>query len=148
MNAKRTKGIAWIAALLTGLTAMTSCGGLWTASAGSGPAYYGYGIDNDWYPSLPGAPLISPVYWGNRIYPGASLPPLPPGGGVAKPPVANQPVGTVRPGVPGNVTPSAPGRPGGSVAMPSGGFNPDAITGGEPGIQLPPAGSGMKPTRK
>lgn len=148
MKAKSGIGVAFAGVVLMSLTVMTSCGGLWTASAGAGPDYYGYGIDNDWYPSLPGAPLISPVYWGNRIYPGASLPPLPPGA-VANPgPVVNQPVGNVRPGNAGSVKPTLPVTRPGSVVPPSGGFNPDAVTGGQPGVQLPPAGSGMKPTRK
>lgn len=143
-----------VAVLLT----MTACDAVWTDSAddyGYYPGYYGIGIDNDWYPSLPGAPLLSPVYWGGQLYPGSALPPmLPPtrpGGPAYRP---NLPSGNVRPGttpsvpsVPSTPVPSVPSVPSTSVrpgTLP--GIPPEQVTGGEPGIVMPPAGSGFKPT--
>lgn len=129
---------------------MASCDAVWTDSAddyGYYPGYYGIGIDNDWYPSLPGAPLLSPVYWGGQLYPGSALPPmLPPtrpGTPVYRP---NRPSGNVRPGTTPSVPstpsiPSAPGRPGTLPGIP-----PQQVTGGEPGIVMPPPDSGFKPT--
>lgn len=138
-----------VAASVAGCDALLS-----DASVEAGPGYYGAGVYHDWYPSLPGAPLISPVYWGNQAYPGPMLPPLyrptpawpaPPSGGS----------GNSRPASGGNgnagisfepATSETPGNrpaytpPSGTVAVPDHYIN---INGSNPGPAiLPKTGNG------
>lgn len=162
---KVTRKTAIVATVLAATVGMmvASCDALWDTSVGVDagyPGYYGSGIDSYWYPSLPGAPLLSPVYWGGQLYPGGVLPPLHPtrpgGIGPVYGPIYNGSSGNVRPGgrpvtlpehpvtPPSNVRPS---RPGNSVLPPAGTFNPGSVTGGQPGIAMPPANSGYRPGR-
>lgn len=155
------KALKHIALLTVGVAAMSlaSCDAVWTDSAdGYVPGYYGVGISSDWYPSLPGAPLISPVYWGNQLYPGSILPPpvrppYRPVGPIIGGNAPTRPGGNVRPGVtpPANPapTPSVPAtplKPAQPIVPPSGSIPPSQVTGGQPGVAMPPAGSGMRPT--
>ena len=129
---------------------LSGCGALLTTDTYlSTPDYYGVGLSTDWYPPLAGAPLLSPVYWGNQIYPGSVLPPaapVPPGSSINPP--MNRPAGNVRPSasrpvtLPDNVPVPAGGN---SSIMPSHPIgNPN---GGEPGVVMPPSGSGLRPGR-
>lgn len=135
-----------LGAVMCGLTA---CDTMWGTSVdvGGSPDDYYYGWDGEWLPTLAGAPLISPYYYGGSAYPVGNWRPLPrPGQGPFGNPVnpvpvppsrPNIPVGNVRPGQPTPSTPSVPGnRP---VAIPDHPIN----IGSNPGIQLPPAGSGF-----
>ncbi len=103
-----------LSAILAGATALTlsACGTLWTStSVGVDPGYYGAGIYNDWSPSLTGAPLIAPIYWGNQIYPGPTVLP-------AHRPTAAWGPGTLRPS--GNVRPgTGVGTPNPGPALPA-----------------------------
>lgn len=131
---------------------MTSCDAYLDSSWDTYPDYYGAGVGSDWYPSLPGSPYISPVYWGGQLYPGSVLPPLPPTRPGWTSPIINRPIGNVRttrpggslspaplPSVPSTpLQPSTPTRPSTSVVPPAGYIPPSQVTGGQPGIQLPP----------
>lgn len=129
---------------------LTSCGAMLSTDTYVGtPGYYGVGLSSEWYPPLAGAPLVSPVYWGNQIYPGGLLPPTAPvrPGSAINPPM-NRPSGNVRP------TPSTPTTLPDAIPVPSG--NNSSIvpsrpignpTGGEPGVVMPPSGSGLRPGR-
>lgn len=121
----------------------TSCDAIWDASVDDYPYYgdyYGASIDKDWYPSLPGAPLISPVYWGGALYPGSTLPPMrPTRPGWNSDPVWNSGSGNVRPGQTTSPQPDLPSS--------SGNIRPSALGGGNPGIALPPEGMGYRSTR-
>lgn len=132
---------ALAASIILVASTLTACDAMLGTSVDVGPDYYGSAIANDWYPSLPGAPLVSPVYWGNQIYPGgAILPPIPPVKPNYRPqPVYNGPVGNSRPGQ--AATPSAPAQSSTPVALPS---HPLNVSGGQPGIVMPPEGSGYQ----
>lgn len=131
---------------------LTSCGALIASdSYGYSPGYYGTGLSTDWYPPLAGAPLVSPVYWGGQIYPGSVLPPMAPTrpGSAATPP-GNRPGGNIRPGaasIPSTLPDAIPVPDGGGTSIvPS---HPIGnVGGGEPGIVMPPSGSGLRPGRK
>lgn len=136
------KRIISLSATISSLAAaslLTSCDALWgTASVDIDPGYYSAGIYNDWYPTLSGAPLISPIYWGNQIYPGpgSALPP-PQRPNAAWRPGANRPVGNSRPNaVPS--TPSVPGQGRPTIAIPD---HPINLNGSNPGPALPPWGN-------
>lgn len=157
--------LAVAASLLAGFGLLSSsCDAVWDASFDDYPYYgdyYGAGIDNDWYPSLPGAPLISPVYWGGALYPGSTLPPMrPTRPGWNSGPVWNAGSGNIRPGNPGRPVPLPEGpsgegnvRPGQTttplpdVPSSSGNIRPSGLGGGNPGIALPPEGMGYRTTR-
>lgn len=130
---------------------LTSCGAMLTTETYSpAPGYYGAGLSTDWYPPLAGAPLVSPVYWGGQLYPGSVLPPVAPTRpGVAVNPPANRPGGNVRPsaGTPATLPDAIPVPSGNSssIVPPS---RPGNVSGGEPGIVMPPSGSGLRPGRK
>lgn len=101
------------------------CDVMWDSALDGDPGYGGFygdysgsGFYNDWWPSLPGAPYVSPVYWGGSVYPGNYFPPAPPrpqrpqrppqwNGGGNPGPIIN--VGNVRPGNSGNLNGSNPG---------------------------------------
>ncbi|MCM1291976.1 MAG: hypothetical protein NC111_04035 [Bacteroides sp.] len=141
------------------VASLTACDAIWTSDMVGDPGYYiGSSYSSEWYPPLPGAPLINPVYWGNQLYPG----PIP-----VRPSISNtwRPTGNVRPVNPGNSgstsTPvplpdnipvgnggnagSGNSRPSNSVVPPAGTF--PNIGSAEPGIAMPPAGTGYR-TRK
>lgn len=153
---KRTKHISLLAAIAA-VTAMslTSCDALWGTSVdvGTSPDYYYYGWDGEWLPTLAGAPLISLYYYGGTAYPVSNWTPvhrpgygpgaLPP---VSNPPIPNGSIGNIRPGQ-ANAPVPLPDK----VPVPTGGNNSIVPStpiplGSNPGIQLPPAGSGMKYT--
>lgn len=127
-------------------TLLNSCDALWGVDIDSDyTPVYTYGVGSEWAPSLPGAPLISPVYWGNAVYPGPPMPPLT----HIRPVAPNRPSGNIRPGQTTPASPSGTIRPGTSASgehpiVPS---RPINITGGQPGIALPPAGTGFTPTQ-
>lgn len=134
---------------------VSSCDAVWGVDTDPGDYYYyGAGIDNDWYPSLPGAPLLSPVYWGGQLYPGGLLPP-PTRPGMSGP-IYNRPSGNVRPGI-GNPTPPTPSVPSMPPATqdpvpsvpsaPSVNIRPGMLNGSNPGIAMPPAGMGYREGR-
>lgn len=131
--------------------AAASCTGLWDAdvSADSGAYYYD---DSPFYNAPYYSGTLYPYYWGydyttpvwpvNRVPrpggPAWSTPAPLPGGG------ANRPGGNIRPG---NGTVNRPvtlpennGRPVESIP-------PHRVTGGEPGIAMPPAGTGYRPSQ-
>lgn len=151
---KRTNLILSAIIFITSIAGLASCDAVWGTSVGYDDGYYGSSIFNDYYPTLSGAPLISPVYWGNQIYPGALLPPsLPPSRPGTISGAWNRPGGNVRPGsgsvsvptpLPDN-TPVPSGSGSSSVVPPAGTIRPGAISGGEPGVVMPPEGSGMRP---
>lgn len=149
------KRINYLSTILIAASALTlsSCGAMLTTDTYVGtPGYYGVGLSTDWYPPLAGAPLVNPVYWGGQLYPGSVLPPnapTPPGAAVNPP--YNRPTGNVRPPA------SRPATLPDAIPVPSGGGNssivPPAnnvgnVNGGQPGIVMPPAGSGLRPGRK
>lgn len=159
MEAKKIMMAAAIVACGTAMMAAPSCDGvLFDSSLDGSTGYYGVGYDNEWWPSLPGAPLVSPVYWGGAAYPGSWRPAVvPPGRPVARPPLVNAGSGNVRPGNSGvrptpPSRPTVPTRPGGnnnnSVVPPAGTILPGEVTGGQPGVVMPPEGSGMRPGRR
>lgn len=135
---------------------LTSCDALWGTSVdvGSGSPYDSYyGWDGEWLPTLAGAPLISPYYWGGSAYPVGNYGPVyrpgesPWGNQIGNRPVtlpSNTPVGTVRPGIGSGIErPNIrPSQSEGNTPM----VLPD-IKGANPGIVMPPAGSGYKPVQ-
>lgn len=143
----------WIA-VAVGACCMTvsSCDAVWGVDATpDNYYYYGAGIDNEWYPSLPGAPLLSPVYWNGQLYPGGLLPPSTRPG--LSGPVYNGPSGNVRPGVT-RPTPSVPVTPPAAQppvpstpSVPTGNMRPGMLNGSNPGIAMPPAGTGYREGR-
>lgn len=153
MKRKSRNSIIAIVASIMAATTMTACDALWDTSMDYDPGYYGVGINADWDPTLPGAPLLSPIYWGNQLYPGGILPPVGgfgparpyPGGIAGNRPIINRPTGNVRPApsIPATpLQPSQPSNPSGSIAVPD---HPIDINGSNPGIQMPPAGTGLRP---
>lgn len=142
--------------------AATSCDAMWGTSVDLSPDTYSVGVSTT-YPGY-----YNPLYWGNDYYPGIGyypgtvypgpVRPHRPGWGIAGNPV-NPPlrpggsgsIGNVRPGS-GNAstpTPLPDNRPinsGNSVVPPAGTF--PNISGAEPGVVMPPSGSGMRPGRK
>ena len=149
MKLKSLLSAAAIAA--TAMMSLTSCGGLWT-SAGVDiypDTYYNdLGIYNPFYPTPPGSPWITPVYWGNAYYPSPvpTVRPTRPGNSMNS---GFRPSGNSRPEnrpvtLPDNV-PVPTGSGSGSVVPPAGTFNPSNTTGGQPGVVMPPAGSGLRP---
>lgn len=144
------------AALLAGSVSLNSCDALWDADISYNyPYYYGngyYGWDGEWLPTLAGAPLISPYYYGGSAFPVGNYRPVyrpgdnPWGGPVnVRPPRPvtgpGNSIGNIRPGQgAGN---SNNGRPGLLRPAPGASTFPN-IKGSNPGIQLPPAGSGFK----
>ncbi len=139
-------------ALLTLAASITGCGAAyWESSSdytsGGYPIYSGY-YGNDWYPSLPASPGLLPVYWGGSTYP-APVPVYRPAYRPV-PPVVNRPSGNNRPSLGGEPVPRPDNRPviERPVVPPSGGIPPEQITGGEPGIVMPPPGTGFRPGRR
>lgn len=137
-----------ISLILGVATAMlSSCDAMWGVDLDSEypVSSYSYSLGGEWRPSLPAAPLISPVYWGNSIYPGPAIPPAAHWQQVRP----NSPSGNVRPPQATPTLPSGNVRPGSTtsgetIALPS---HPINATGGQPGIALPPAGTGYTPTQ-
>lgn len=137
------------------LLTLTSCDAIWGTSMSYGPddpTDYYYGWDGDWSPTLAGVPITSPYYYGGSAYPlGPWQPVAPPGtnswggpiygGGNA--PVITRPGGNVRPPQSSTPTPSVPSTPSTPVVPPAGTKLPN-LNGSNPGIALPPAGSGYK----
>ncbi len=126
----------------------TSCDALWGTSVdiGSSPDDYYYGWDGEWLPTLAGNPVYSPYYWGGTSYPIGNWQPVhrpgynpwgaPVGPAPSRP---NRPQGNLRPGMgQPNQQPQRP--PQNNQIVPSKPIN----MGSNPGIQLPPAGSGLK----
>ncbi|MCM1349421.1 MAG: hypothetical protein NC338_08420 [Firmicutes bacterium] len=141
------------AAFVTAASAFSSCDALWGTSVEAGaPDNYYYGWDGEWLPSLAGAPLISPYYYGGTAYPVSNWRPVHrpgnnwggQGGAQLPPPSSGIASGNLRPGqnhVP-TVQPSQTPVPSDNSIVPSKPIN----LGSNPGIQLPPEGSGMKYT--
>lgn len=136
------------------LLTLTSCDAIWGTSMSYGPddpTDYYYGWDGDWSPTLAGVPVTSPYYYGGSAYPlGPWQPVAPPGtnswggpiyGGNA--PVITRPGGNVRPPQSSTPTPSVPSTPSTPVVPPAGTKLPN-LNGSNPGIALPPAGTGYK----
>lgn len=143
------KIVASVAAMGFAVISLSACDAMWDTSMDVVPGYYGVGFDNEWWPSLPGAPLVSPVYWGGQIYPGSLAPPIrPPYRPDYRPtpvPPSNGGIGNIRPG--DNTRPAQPSQPAKPIVPPAGTIRPGAVTGGEPGVVMPPEGSGMRPGR-
>ena len=147
---KRINKILALGAILcaTGAASLSSCDAVWDSSVSASPYDYYYGWDGEWLPTLSGAPLLSPYYYGGTAFPVSNWRPIyrpgtgPMGGPVAPPVVhvPNRPRGNVRP--PQASNPITPSRPSNNSVVP-----PNPIpTGSNPGIQLPPANSGMQYT--
>lgn len=142
------KAYLYSAAFLTGIATMTSCDVMWGIDTDPDyPGYYTSGIYNDWTTPLPGI-QVSPYYWGGQLYPGAPLP-YPPliGGGPTRPGTVlppNRPIGNQRPannaGIPVTLPDNKPVPTETQPGLPN-------ITGGEPGIAMPPAGTGYRTGR-
>lgn len=144
--------------ILTAIGAMmlslTSCDAIWGTSMSYGPddpTDYYYGWDGDWMPTLAGVPITSPYYYGGSAYPLGPWQPVPRPGtntwggpiyGGGSGPIINRPGGNVRPGqtvtTPVPSTPSVPSTP----DIPQTDQKLPNINGSNPGIALPPAGSG------
>lgn len=153
MKKKKIAAVSLIVHSLAAASLLSGCDAIWGTSVDFAPGYYGVGINNDWDPAMPGAPLLSPVYWGGQLYPGGTLSP----GGIfpsQAPPTRpgwNRPAGgsgNVRPGNSGSI-PVQPSNPGGSgnvrpgtVVPPQESFKPSSVTGGQPGIAASPEGTG------
>ncbi len=123
------------------LCGLASCDAVWDTSLDSGTPYsYYYGWDGEWLPTLPGAPLISPYYYGGSAYPIGGWGPVhrPGYGPVIAPVRPNTPSGTIRPGQSATPLPPASTRPS-KPAVPA---NP-LPTGSNPGLQVPPPGTGI-----
>lgn len=150
---KRSKLFSAIMAGATAL-ALSACDSLWTStSVGVDPGYYGAGVYNDWYPSLSGAPLISPIYWGNQIYPGPSVLPahrptaawnpgpwrpsgnIRPGAGVNNPAPAPAPSAPSNPNLPATRPAYRPSQGSGNNIVPD---RPININGSNPGPVIQP----------
>lgn len=142
---------ALMAATIISALSFGSCDALWDADVSYGTPYYGngyYGWDGEWIPTLAGAPLISPYYYGGSAFPVGNYRPIyrpgdnPWGGPVnVRPPrpiivPPNKPGGTVRPGQSNGNGPQILKPAPGATTFPN-------IKGSNPGIQLPPAGSGI-----
>lgn len=154
---------ACAAALGIAVSSLTACDAMWDTSMDLSPGYsgyYGVGFDEGWLPS--GGLWGSPVYWGGGYYPGGVLPPVRPPYRPSyrpnpSPPIINGGIGNVRPGS-GSVPsqPSVPERPSqpstpstpSTPSVPSGGnVRPGNLNGSNPGIALPPPGTGYRPGR-
>lgn len=149
MTRKHLHILTSLMALAAGAVTLTSCGALWSSSVevGGSPDDYYYGWNGEMLPPLAGTPVVSPYYYGGTSYPVSVWHPVhrpgygPWGNPVApdRPPVItvpNRPVGNQRPG-----QGSRPSQ-GNATVVPS---TPIPL-GSNPGIQLPPEGSGMKYT--
>lgn len=135
------------------LLTLASCDAVWGTSMSYGPddpTDYYYGWNGDWIPTLAGVPVTSPYYYGGSAYPlGPWQPVAPPGtnswggpiGGGGNRPIVSRPSGNVRPPQNPTPTPSAPSTPPSSV-LPAPGQKIPNINGSNPGIALPPAGTG------
>lgn len=121
------KILALTAATAAVAVSLSSCNTVWEASVDASPYDYYYGWDGEWIPSLAGAPLVSPYYYGGTAFPVSGWQPVyrpgtGPWGGPAAPPVVN-----------------VPNRPSGNVRPPQ---KPTE----HQGTQLPPAKPGMQNT--
>ncbi len=147
---KALKHTSILASALLMMTAvLNSCDAVWGADVSYGTPYYGW--DGDWLPALAGNPLLSPFYYGGTAFPIGNPKPVPrPGNGpLATPnirpsqpaiPPTNGAIGNIRPGQSGN---------GPSISRPSTGGSSLPyinINGSNPGLQTPPAGSGLRVT--
>lgn len=134
--------------------ALTSCESLLDGGVDISPDGYNTGVTV----SFPAGGYYNPLYWGNDYYPGVGYYPA----------VAGVYPGPVRPAAPnwGHIT-ATPVRPGVTVNGASGNIRPAGTTpakpsnsvlpapgtkipviNGEPGIVMPPEGSGLRPVRK
>lgn len=134
---------------------LAACDTIWGYDTDPGySGYYTSGIYNDWTTPFPGTPIVSPYYWGGQLYPGAPLP-YPPlvGNPPTRPGTSVGPV--VRPNRPsGNIRPGSSQSAGTPVTLPDNRPVPTEtrpgipnITGGEPGVAMPPSGVGIRPGR-
>ena len=126
--------IAIIAATLT----LSSCTAEWGAdlSSSAGDAYY---YDTPFYYGPYYTGTTYPYYWGTPAPVWTNHVPRP-GGNAWQPaptPAPSRPTGNIRPGATGNTT--------GSIIPPAGTIRPGSVTGGQPGIAMPPAGTGTVP---
>lgn len=120
---------------------LVSCDAMWDTSFDTGSPYsYYYGWDGEWLPTLPGAPLISPYYYGGSAYPIGGWGPIhrPVIGPAIVPSRPNTSSGTIRPGQPSTPVPPATTRPSAPVVP-----TKPLPTGSNPGLQVPPSGTGV-----
>lgn len=143
---KHTNILSAIAAAAVGAMSLTSCEAVWDTSVSSAPYGYYSGWDGEYLPVLAGTPITSPFYYGGVSYPlGAWGPVHRPGtnpwGGPVNPgpaPMPSRPNGNVRP-------PQSASTP---VTLPSATPVPShpVFENTNPGLQAPPAGSGLHTT--
>lgn len=140
----------------------TACDAMWGTSFDMSPDDYTIGVST----AYPASGIYNPLYWGNDYYPGigyypgiypSPVRPVRPGWGIGgnrpiQPPTrpGTGAVGNVRPGsgagTPVPLPDNRPVSPGNSIVPPAGTF--PNISGSEPGVVMPPQGSGMRPGRK
>lgn len=144
----KRNNITIVAAALFAGNLLSSCD-VWGSSVDMGmdPNTYYYGWDGEYLPTLAGAPIYSPYYYGGTSYPiynwgTVHRPGYGPWGSTAIPSRPNRPAGNTRPGGEPMPLPDKVPVPSGNSVVPSTPIN----LGSNPGIQLPPAGSGMKYT--
>lgn len=139
-----------ISAMLTMAATLNSCDAVWGADVSYNTPYYGW--DSEWLPTLAGTPVVSPYYYGGISFPiGNPGPVFRPGDGPLGNPVNIRPNRPVRPVVPpangatGTLRPGQSSGNGPSVISPAPGASTfPNIKGSNPGIQLPPAGTGYR----
>lgn len=145
----------------------TSCTGMWETGDDSAGYYptgsVSIGASSGWWPGDYGYGYgYGPTYWNGTLYPGPVLPPDP----FYRPEYRPVPSRPVRPNTstgnyrPGSNRPGTPIVDGGATTLPDnrpiterpstpsgGNVRPGNLNGSNPGIAMPPAGTGFETTR-